>query len=59
MRLLTLTGDETWGQMALAVRHLRHTQRHVGERSILGLRIEDEIRSLKQCIAVLTATGGE
>lgn len=56
MSLLTVTDDETWGQLTLAVRHLRHTQIHVGMRSLLGVRIEDEIAVLKQRIAVLSAT---
>lgn len=56
MRLLCIDGTETWGQVTLAVRHLRHTQRHVGDRSALGVRIEDEIRDLRQRALVLSAT---
>lgn len=48
MRLLTLDGTETWGTLTQAIRHLRHTQRHVGDRSQLGQRIEDDIRELKR-----------
>lgn len=47
MRLLAIDGTETWGQLTLAVRNLRHTQSHVGDRSLLGRRIEDEIGELR------------
>lgn len=53
MRLLTLDGTETWGQLAVAVRNLRHTQQHVGDRSVLGQRIEDDIRELNAQIRAL------
>lgn len=53
MRLLALDGTETWGQLAVAVRNLRHTQQHVGDRSVLGQRIEDDIRELNTRIRAL------
>lgn len=56
VRLLAVDGEETWGQLILAVRHLRYTQEHVGWRSMLALRIEDEITELKQRALVLSAT---
>lgn len=54
MRLLRIDGTETWGMLIQAIRNLRYTQSHVGDRSLLGVRIEDEIGELRLRARVLS-----